>query len=114
MRNSPRAAYGQRVGTFLSNAGVLQVFGVDSARMVSDLLGQETVVFQTMSHALDSEKSGLSFSEQHTGRALLMPNEVRNLPQGRELLFLAGLRPIVADKLRYYDDPEFAGFFDPA
>jgi type IV secretion system protein VirD4 len=112
-----RATYGQRAGTFLSNAGVLQVFGVndhDSARLVSDLLGQETVVFQTMSHALDSEKSGLSFSEQHTGRALLMPNEVRNLPQGRELLFLAGLRPIVADKLRYYDDPEFAGFFDPA
>ena len=112
-----RATYGQRAGTFLSNAGVLQVFGVndhDSARLVSDLLGQETVVFQTMSHALDSEKSGLSFSEQHTGRALLTPDEVRNLPQGRELLFLAGLRPIVADKLRYYADPEFAGFFDPA
>jgi len=112
-----RATYGQRAGTFLSNAGVLQVFGVndhDSARLVSDLLGQETVVFQTMSHALDSEKSGLSFSEQHTGRALLTPDEVRNLPLGRELLFLAGLRPIVADKLRYYADPEFAGFFDPA
>jgi type IV secretion system protein VirD4 len=111
-----RATYGQRAGTFLSNAGVLQVFGVndhDSARLVSDLLGQETVVFQTMSHALDSEKSGLSFSDQHTGRALLTPDEVRNLPQNRELLFLAGLRPIVADKLRYYDDPEFAGFFDP-
>lgn len=46
-----RAAYGQRVGTFLSNAGVLQVFGVndhDSARLVSDLLGQETIVFQTI------------------------------------------------------------------
>ena len=112
-----RATYGQRAGTFLSNAGVLQVFGVndhDSARLVSDLLGQETVVFQTMSHALDSEKSGLSFSDQHTGRALLTPDEVRNLPQSRELLFLAGLRPIVADKLRYYDDPEFAGSFDPA
>lgn len=112
-----RATYGQRAGTFLSNAGVLQVFGVndhDSARLVSDLLGQETVVFQTMSHALDSEKSGLSFSDQHTGRALLTPDEVRNLPQSRELLFLAGLRPIVANKLRYYDDPEFAGSFDPA
>jgi type IV secretion system protein VirD4 len=36
-----RAAYGERSGTFLSNAGVLQVFGVndfDSAKMVSDLL----------------------------------------------------------------------------
>jgi type IV secretory pathway TraG/TraD family ATPase VirD4 len=50
----------------------------------------------------------------HRGRALLSPDEVRNLPQGRKLLFLAGLRPIVADKLRYYADPEFAGSFDPA
>ncbi|NEK13127.1 TraM recognition domain-containing protein, partial [Rhizobium leguminosarum] len=57
-----RATYGQRAGTFLSNAGVLQVFGVndhDSARLVSDLLGQETVVFNTAARALDSEKTGL-------------------------------------------------------
>ncbi|EGO93606.1 hypothetical protein [Acidiphilium sp. PM] len=33
----------------------------------------------------------------------------RNLPQGRELLFLAGTRPIVADKLRYDADREFRG-----
>jgi type IV secretion system protein VirD4 len=46
-------------------------------------------------------------------RALDSPDEVRNLPQGRELLFLAGFRLIVADNLRYYDDPEFAGLFDP-
>ena len=40
-----RATYGQRAGTFLSNAGVLQVFGVndhDSARLVSDLLGADS------------------------------------------------------------------------
>jgi type IV secretion system protein VirD4 len=103
-----RATYGQRAGTFLSNAGVLQVFGVndhDSARLVSDLLGQETVVFQTMSRALDSEKSGISYGEQHTARPLLTPDEVRNLPQHVELLFLAGQRPIVAGKLAYYADP---------
>ncbi|SSC64765.1 unnamed protein product [Ciceribacter selenitireducens ATCC BAA-1503] len=61
-----RATYGQRAGTFLSNAGVLQIFGVndhESARLVSDLLGQETVVFQTMGRALDSDKSGISGSE---------------------------------------------------
>jgi type IV secretion system protein VirD4 len=112
-----RATYGQRAGTFLSNAGVLQVFCVndhESARLVSDLLGQETVVFQTMSRALDSDKSGLSFAEHHTGRPLLTPDEVRNLPQGRELLFLAGTRPIVADKLSYYADREFRGMFDQA
>jgi type IV secretion system protein VirD4 len=112
-----RATYGQRAGTFLSNAGVLQVFGVndhDSARLVSDLFGQETVVFQTMSRALDSDKSGISYGEQHTARPLLTPDEVRNLPQNTELLFLAGQRPIVAGKLAYYADPEFRGLFDQA
>ncbi len=42
-----RATYGQRAGTFLSNAGVLQVCGVndhDSVHLVSDLLGPETGV----------------------------------------------------------------------
>ncbi|NNU36212.1 type IV secretory system conjugative DNA transfer family protein [Rhizobium sophorae] len=109
-----RATYGQRAGTFLSNAGVLQVFGVndhDSARLVSDLLGQETVVFNTAARALDSERTGLSFAEQHVARPLLTPDEVRNLPASSELLFIAGQRPIAATKLRYYADPEFAGLF---
>ncbi len=58
-----RATYGHRAGTFLSNSGVLQVFGVndhDSVRLISDLLGQETVVFQTMARALDSDRTGIS------------------------------------------------------
>ncbi|ODT74352.1 MAG: conjugal transfer protein TraG [Pelagibacterium sp. SCN 64-44] len=112
-----RATYGTRAGTFLSNAGVLQVFGVndhESARLVSDLLGQETAVFNTMGQALDSEKSGISYGEHHAGRPLLTPDEVRNLPQNIELLFLAGQRPILAGKLTYYADPEFRGLFDQA
>ncbi|MDE1187871.1 MAG: type IV secretory system conjugative DNA transfer family protein [Pantoea sp.] len=106
----------QRAGTFLSNAGVLQVFGVNdhnSARLVSDLLGQETVVFQTMARALDSEKSGISYSQQDTGRPLFTPDEVRNMPQQAELLFLAGQRPIVTGKLAYFADAEFRDTFDP-
>ena len=112
-----RATYGQRAGTFLSNAGMLQVFGVndhDSARLISDLLGQETVVFQTMSRALDAEATGITHSEQHVGRPLLTPDEVRNMPGNSELLFLAGQRPIVARKLRYFEEREFVGLFDPA
>ena len=112
-----RATYERRAGTFLSNAGVLQVFGVndhDSAKLVSDLLGQETVVFETMSRALDADESGISFGVQHVGRPLLTPDEVRTMPANLELLFLAGQRPIVADKLRYYADREFAGKFEKA
>ncbi|QJU60955.1 type IV secretory system conjugative DNA transfer family protein (plasmid) [Sphingomonas sp. AP4-R1] len=112
-----RALYGQRAGTFLSNAGVLQIFGVNdqqSAQLVSDLLGQETVVFETVSRAIDAEESGLSFTQHHTARALLTPDEVRTLKPDRQLLFLAGQRPIIATKLRYYADREFAGRFDQA
>lgn len=110
-----RAIYRQRAGTFLSNTGVLQVFGVndhDSARLVSDLLGQETVVFQTMSRALDSDKSGIIYTEQHTARPLLTPDEVRNLQQDVQLLFLAGQHPIIANKLSYFADREFKESFD--
>jgi len=112
-----RATYGRRAGTFLSNAGVLQVFGVndhESARLISDLLGQETIAFRTMALALDAEQSGISYSEQRTGRALLTPDEVRNLPAEAELLFLAGRRPIIGRKLRYYADREFANSYDAA
>ncbi len=109
-----RATYGTRAGTFLSNTGLLQVFGVNdhaSAELVSGLLGQETVVFQTMSRNLDAEKSGLSISEQHAARQLLTPDEVRNLPPHSQLLFLAGQRPILARKIVYYADREFKGLF---
>ena len=112
-----RALYERRAGTFLSNAGVLQVFGVndhDSAKLVSDLLGQETVVFETMSRAIDSDETGISFGSQHVARPLLTPDEVRTLREDYQLLFLAGQRPIVAAKLKYYADREFAGRFDKA
>jgi len=72
----------------------------------------ETVVFQTMARALDLEKSGISYSQQHTARPLLTPDEVRNLPTNGQLLFLVGQRPIIAGKLAYYADPEFRGTFD--
>ena len=84
-----RALYERRAGTFLSNAGVLQVFGVndhDSAKLVSDLLGQETVVFETMSRAIDAEETGISFGAQHVGRPLLTPDEVRTLREDLQLV----------------------------
>ncbi len=71
-------------------------------------------MFQSMSRALDSDKSGISYGEQHIARSLLTPDEVRNLPANVELLFLAGQRPIVAGKLAYYADSEFRGRYDAA
>ena len=112
-----RATYGQRAGTFLSNAAVLQVFGVndhDSSRLVSDLLGQETVVFQTMSKALDAVETGITLNQHNISRSLMTPDEIRNLPAPLELLFVAGQRPMIARKITYYQEKEFEGMFDPA
>src|SRR3546814_9503947 len=71
-----------------------------------------TVVFETMSRAIDSDETGISFGSQHVARPLLTPDEVRTLREDYQLLFLAGQRPIVAAKLRYFADREFAGKFD--
>jgi type IV secretion system protein VirD4 len=111
------STYGTRAGTFLSNAGVLQIFGVndhETARLVSVLLGNETIQFQTLSRALDAKDTGLTFATHQTGRALLTPDEVRNLPAETELLFLAGSRPVIARKLRYYADRAFKGMASAA
>ena len=112
-----RATYGGRAGTFFSNASVLQVFGVndsETAQLVSGLLGQTTIVFSTESRREGTflTKGDTSISDHHTGRPLLTPDEVRNLPQHQELLFVAGQRPILAQKLRYYADGEFEGLGD--
>ncbi len=91
---------------------MLQIFGVndhDTARLVSDLLGNETIQFQTMSRALYASETGITYATHQTGRPLLTPDEVRNIHPETGLLFLAGSRPVVARKLRYYADREFAG-----
>jgi type IV secretion system protein VirD4 len=99
---------------FFSNAAVLQVFGVndsETAQLVSSLLGQTTIVFTTESRRDGTffSKGDTSTSDHHTGRPLLTPDEVRNLPPHQEFLFIAGMRPILAGKLRYYSDREFQG-----
>ena len=105
--------YGERAGTFIANAGVQQVFGVndfETAKWLSQMIGQETAGFQT-----DSFKpgDGPSFSNNLTGRDLLTPDEIMQLPQDRQLLRVQGQSTAVAQKLRYYTDPEFAGLFTP-
>ena len=108
-----RDLYGDRANTFIANAGVQQVFGVndfETAKWLSQMIGQETAGFQT-----DSFKpgDGPSFSNNLTGRDLLTPDEIMQLPPERQLLRVKGHATAIAQKLRYYADPEFAGLFTP-
>jgi len=105
--------YGERAGTFIANAGVQQVFGVndfETAKWLSQMMGQETTGYQT-----DSYKPGdtPSFSNNLTGRDLLTPDEIMQLRPENQLLRVQGQATSVAQKLRYYADREFEGLFVP-
>ena len=105
--------YGDRANTFIANAGVQQVFGVndfETAKWLSQMIGQETTGFQT-----DSYKPGdaPNFSNNLTGRDLLTPDEIMQMPPDLQLLRVQGQPSALTQKLRYYADREFEGLFVP-
>ncbi|TDL74198.1 type IV secretory system conjugative DNA transfer family protein [Palleronia sediminis] len=108
-----RDLYGQRASTFVANAGVQQVFGVndyETAKWLSQSMGQGTIGYQTESHRPgDMPTTGT----QITGRDLLTPDEIMQMPSNVQLLRVQGKPTAIAGKLRYYADPEFAGLFMP-
>jgi type IV secretion system protein VirD4 len=89
------------------------------ANEISQELGNTTVKVKSRSTprgAFLSMKSGnrgsTSVSEQK--RPLLLPQEVKELGRDRELLLYEGLRPILARKNRYFEDPFFRKRLLPA
>ncbi|MGA1831537.1 type IV secretory system conjugative DNA transfer family protein [Rhizobium wenxiniae] len=101
-----RAAYGRRAGTFLSNAAVLQVFGVndvETAELVGKTIGKADAVYTT--HSWGDGKT--STSEHIAPRDLINPDEIMRLPTDKMILLRQGQRPVQAKKLRYFEDEEF-------
>ena len=118
-----KATYGQKAGTFLSNAGVIQVFNVadvETAGWVSKSIGSTTVATTYSSSTTTANPGqwrhshGVSTSTQLSGRELLTPDEVMRLDPLLALLLKPGDPPAVVLKLRYYEDAEFRGLFDAA
>jgi type IV secretion system protein VirD4 len=115
-----RSLYGTSAGTFLSNAGVLQAFGVndyDTADMLSKTMGRETITYETGGQSekdvmvKDPERS-VSKTQHLATRNLMDPNEIMKLAPDTLLLMRVGENPLIVKKLRYYADKEFAGLFD--
>ena len=115
-----RSLYGKNAGTFLSNAGVLQAFGVndfDTADMLSKTMGRETITYETDGRSekdvmvKDPERS-VSKTQHLATRNLMDPNEIMKLAPDTLLLMRVGESPLIVKKLRYYADKEFAGMFD--
>lgn len=82
------------------------------AREISDELGNTTVKVRTLSKPLhdfssgkDSRGRSVNVSEQR--RALLLPQEVKELGPDEAIVFLEGVRPIRCRKIRYFQDRRF-------
>jgi type IV secretion system protein VirD4 len=110
--NQISKAYGEN-NAILDNCHVRIAFATNderTAKRISDALGTATeqrAMRNYAGHRLAPWLAHVMVSRQETARALLTPGEVMQLPPSEELVLVAGLAPIRAKKLRYYDDPNF-------
>ena len=94
--------------TLLSNHALMVMYAPSptvqsDAQEYSEMLGYETVKSRSRTSSMQS--SSTSTSDQR--RALMLPQEIRELGQTREIVSLENCKPILCDKIRYYEDPEF-------
>lgn len=131
------------VSSFLGSSQLRQFLGVrdlDTAKMVSAMLGSQTLEYDVEIEQLaaqrnknlilrdmlaggDPYEAGLNYAYQERaainrlkqGRNLLNPDEILNLPEDQQILFISGrnLMPILANKYSYFTRPEMAGGYMP-
>jgi putative plasmid transfer factor (traG) len=79
--------------------------GGGTAKTLSDTLGDQTI------HSYSKSSNGKMFegstSTSQMARKLMTPDEVRRMPADRELVFVAGFRPIYGKKLFYFKQKFF-------
>ena len=109
-----REVYGPELAeTMLKSLGARILFtpkDFADAREISDELGNQTVKARSVSKPLwdfsnANGKRGRSVSESDQRRALMLPQEVKELPAGSAIIFYEGLRPFLFQKIRYFLDP---------
>ncbi len=117
--NQIEKAYGDH-NAILDNCHVRVAFATNderTAKRISDALGTATeqrAMRNYAGHRLAPWLSHVMVSRQETARALLTPGEVMQLPATDELVLVAGLAPIRATKLRYFEDDNFQCRICPA
>ncbi len=85
----------------------------EDAKDLSEELGYVTVKARSLSRPRFAQWGGkgasrggnITVSEQR--RALLLPQECKEIDPDQAIVFYEGLRPILARKVRYFDDPRF-------
>lgn len=97
--------------SLLGNCGYQLVLGANdqaTAEYASRALGKRTIRYQSESRTI--EFFGLprrTKVEQIRDRDLMMPQEIRQMPEDRMILLTEGQRPIFAEKLRFFQTQPF-------
>jgi len=105
-------------------APLKQIFTIDDAKTmdwIQRIGGKKTVVTQTTStNQLAPQKGGFlqsgtsskGESTHETGVDLVPINEILELPNNEQFIFLHGSKPIRCKKVRYFEHPDFRGKYD--
>jgi type IV secretion system protein VirD4 len=106
-----RAAYGDHdAENFITNHGAQIVFAPREqadANQYSEMLGYKTVRKEHRNTSRGSGSHQVSTSHSEERRALLLPQEIKELPGDEELIFYEGCKPIRARKNWFFKDKVF-------
>ncbi|NHK27195.1 conjugal transfer protein TraG [Parvularcula flava] len=110
--NQIEKAYGPN-NAILDNCHLRIAFATNderTARRISDALGAKTELRSQKNytgHRLAPWLSHMMVSRQETQRALMTPGEIMQMAPGEEVVMVSGTPPILAKKLRYFEDANF-------
>jgi type IV secretion system protein VirD4 len=114
LQNLPqlKALYDKKWESFLSSAGVTQVFtpnDLETAEYFSKRSGIKTKMRKSQSSGTSQSPQGVSSSDstsyQETDEPVYRKDELWEMPESSQLLLCAGLpRSIMAKRLRYFDE----------
>lgn len=101
------SVYGQEdARTFITNHA-LQIYFAPreqkDANEYSEMLGYQTVKSTSIGRS-SGVKSSRSENESDQRRALLLPQELKELGTDKEIISLENTKPILCEKIRYYED----------
>lgn len=109
-----RSTYGENdARVLMANHALHIVFAtreLRDANEISESLGYQTEKRESRSRSYPRgfrEGGNVSVSEREQRRALMLPQEIRELDPSKAIVLLEGVKPILCDKIRYYEDPVF-------
>lgn len=100
------------MNSFLSNSYYRVTFSannIETANMISQLVGNKTAKQESHNKPkfLDFNPASRTMQVSETQRALLLPQEVIQLPRDEEIILVESFSPIKCKKIFYYKDPFF-------